>query len=352
MKAFVVGEDGCGKLLLDYPVPKPKPGEALVKVLRAAICATDLELMSGYKGGYTGVLGHEFVGTVVEINPSCAGDSNELIGKRVCGELNISCFSCGICGQGMSIARNHCSSRRVLGIIGHDGTYAEYLVLPVSNLHVVPDTVSTEAAAFVEPLAAAYRIIEQGLVKTEDRVCVVGDGKLGLLIAEVISRQKLTNKLVLVGRHLERAALLGDRVQARQVSREQTDLPSDLNEAFEVVVDVTGSPQGLQMATDLVVPMGTIVLKTTCAKPVTANTSMYVVKELKLVGSRCGPFPKALEILENGDLDVSKYITAVYPLDDVVEALAMAKTRGCLKVQLAVASSEMDSVRVREKISS
>lgn len=343
MRAYVIGPDG-GQLVDDHPVTRPKDGEALVKVLRAGICNTDLELMRGYKGGYTGVLGHEFVGVVVE-----ADSEEELVGRRVCGELNISCYHCGICKRGGSIARNHCSKRTVLGIIGHDGTYAEYLTLPIVNLHRVPDGISTEAATFVEPLAAACRIVEQGLVKTEDRVCVLGDGKLGLLIAEVLGRQGLARKPMLLGRHAARAALLGDLVESRQLSRTEIDLPADLKEVFDVVVDVTGTDMGLDLATQLVMPMGTVVLKTTCAEPCKMNTSMYVVKEINIVGSRCGPFPDAIRLLESCNLDISKYVTAVFPLAEASKALDMVKdkTKGCLKVQLAVASSEMDAVGLR-----
>lgn len=343
MRAFVVGEDGNGRSVSDHPVPKPNAGEALIKVLRAGICNTDMELMQGYKGGYTGILGHEFVGVVAD---TCGGNSH-LIGKRVCGELNVSCSHCGICKRGGTIARNHCSNRRVLGIIACDGTYAEYLTLPVTNLHVVPDSISTEAAAFVEPLAAACRIVEQGLIKRTDRVCVLGDGKLGLLIAEVMSRQDLVAKPMLLGRHAARAALIGDRVDARQLARDQQEPPADLKEAFDVVIDVTGTPAGLQMATCLVVPMGTVVLKTTCATPSTLNTSLYVVKEISLVGSRCGPFPEAIRLLEGQDFDVRKYISAVFPLAEAAEAVALARSKGSLKVQLAVASSEMEAVSRR-----
>jgi threonine dehydrogenase-like Zn-dependent dehydrogenase len=349
MGAFVIDEEGNGQFVTDHPVPKLSSGEALVKVLRAGVCATDLELMSGYKGGYTGVLGHEFVGIVEEVLAECPTQKSAFIGKRVCGELNISCGKCDIVRRGGDIARNHCRNRSVLGIIAHDGTFAEYLKLPLVNLHVVPDAVSTEAATFVEPLAAAYRIVEQGLVKCSDRVCVVGDGKLGLLIAEVLARQPQKGKLTLLGRHPERAALLGDRVEGRQLPRGQVEAPSDLQEVFDVVVDVTGAPEGLQLATSLVMPMGKIVLKTTVANSSTLNTSSLVVKEVSLIGSRCGPFPDALRMLETCDLDVSKYVSAVFPLAKANEALAMAKAKGCLKVQIAVAESEMNAVGVRQQ---
>lgn len=345
MKAFVVDADGKGVVRDDVPVPVPRDGEALVRVLRAGICNTDIELMRGYKGGFTGILGHEFVGEVV-----VASSAPEIVGKRVCGELNVSCNSCGICSRGGSLARNHCSRRSVLGILNHDGTYAEFLTLPVSNLHVVPDSISNEAAVFVEPLAAAFRVVEQGLVQPEHRVCVQGDGKLGLLVAEVLARQGFSPKPVLIGRHTDKMALLGDLVQAREASSpEESDaLVAELAGSFDVVVEATGTPLGLTSAASLVLPMGTVVLKSTCASPATIDTSPLVVRELKVVGSRCGPFPEAVALLASRDLDVQKYVSAVFPLGNADKALEMAGTRGCLKVQLAVASSEMASVSVRE----
>lgn len=336
--------DGLGALKLDRPIPTPHVGEALVRVLRAGICNTDLELLKGYKGGFTGVLGHEFVGEVTAV-----GDQVEpsLIGQRVCGELNVSCSKCYICGRGGTLARNHCSNRRVLGIINCDGTYAEYLTLPVCNLHQVPDSITTEAATFVEPLAAACRIVEQGLIQPEARVCVMGDGKLGLLCAEVVARQSLATKPVLVGRHPERAALIGDLVQSRIVDRGAKEAPEDLQGSFDVVIDATGSVEGLRLAASLTMPMGTLVLKTTCAEPASIDTSGFVVREINLVGSRCGPFPDAIKLLEAGDLDVSKYISGVFPLESVEEALEFARSKGCLKVQLAIAESELSAVGKR-----
>lgn len=337
MKAFYVGEAG-GELRTELPVPTPGPSDALVRVLRAGICNTDMELMQGYKGGYRGVLGHEFVGEVVS-----AASAPDLVGRRVCGELNISCGDCQVCERGGVPARNHCGNRRVLGIIGHDGTYAEYLTLPVVNLHVVPECVSTEAATFVEPLAAACRIVEQGVIKKEDRVCVLGDGKLGLLIAEVLSRQSLAVKLTIIGRHTSKTALLGERVTTRQLPHEG-ELPDDLRRSFDVVVDATGTPEGLRAAGEMTVALGTVVLKSTCACKATIDTSAFVVHELKIVGSRCGPFPAAIQLLAEGDLDVTKYLSEVFPLEEAARALEVARTKGTLKVQLAVARSEYHAV--------
>lgn len=334
MKAFVV-EDGVGKLRGDYPVPQPGYGEALVRVLRAGICNTDMELIKGYKGGFRGVLGHEFVGEVAS-SPSRL----DLVGRRVCGELNICCSFCRVCARGGTVARNHCLRRRVLGILNHDGTYAEYLTLPVVNLFIVPDAISTEHATFVEPLAAACRIVEQGLLQPQHRTCVLGDGKLGLLIAEVLARQGLTSKLTLLGRHAAKAALLGDAVVFHQAPADASRLDEELRQAFDVVVDATGTVEGLRTAAALSMPMGTIVLKSTCACQAPIDTSGFVVNELNIVGSRCGPFPEAIRLLEDGTLDVSKYISGVFPLDRVDEALELARSKGCLKVQIAIAPSE------------
>jgi len=343
MRAYVVTE-GRGTLRHDRPVPEPSETEALVRVLRAGICNTDLELLRGYKGGFTGILGHEFVGEVTSVGASVDA---ALVGRRVCGELNISCSDCYICARGGTLARNHCSKRSVLGILNHDGTYAEYLTLPACNLHQVPDTISTEAATFVEPLAAACRIVEQGLIKTDSRVCVLGDGKLGLLCAEVVARQSLATKPMLVGRHAERAALIGDLVDSTVMARDAVLPPEDLQGAFDVVIDATGSVEGLRIAAALTIPMGTLVLKTTCAEPVSVDTSGFVVRELNIVGSRCGPFPDAIELLESGDLDVSKYVSGVFPLEAVEEALEFSRSKGCLKVQLAIASTELGAVGKR-----
>lgn len=340
MRAYVVGQDG-GMLVHDHPMPEPTQTEALVRVLRAGICNTDFELLRGYKGGFRGILGHEFVGEVTSVG---AGVDAALVGRRVCGELNISCSACRVCGRGGTLARNHCLKRSVLGILNHDGTYAEYLTLPVCNLHLVPDSISTEAATFVEPLAAACRIVEQGLIRPESMVCVLGDGKLGLLCAEVVARQNLATKPMLVGRHAERAALLGDIVDSTIMERDAVLPPEALQGAFDVVIDATGSVAGLKIAAALTMPMGTLVLKTTCAEPTSIDTSGFVVRELNLVGSRCGPFPDAIKLLESGDLDVSKYVSAVFPLEAVEEALQLARSKGCLKVQLAIASSELSAV--------
>jgi threonine dehydrogenase-like Zn-dependent dehydrogenase len=353
MRAFVVGADGKGKLQR-IPTPVPAPGEVLIKVLRAGVCNTDLEILQGYMG-FQGVLGHEFVGRVVAVGVgSPAGSAaHALLGKRVCGDINLPCrdaASCKVCAAGGVRLRNHCPSRTVLGILNRNGTYADYMTLPAVNCHAVPDNVSDAAAAFCEPLAAAYRIVEQGLLRDGDRVCVLGDGKLGLLVAEVIGREseRLGCRPVLYGKHTEKMELLGNLVDTRSAARDGgsevgaasgAPLPADAK--FDVVVDCTGSPQGLATAAGLCCPLGTVVLKSTCACGDRFNPAPFVIDELRIVGSRCGPMPPAVELLasshESGAkqrLKVEKYLTRAFPFDDVEEALALAATKGTLKVQL------------------
>lgn len=247
----------------------------------AGVCNTDLEIMKGYMG-FAGTLGHEFVGEVVE----CASRP-DLVDKRVVGEINLACCgdSCATCSGGGVAARNHCRTRTVLGILGKNGTHAEFLTLPVRNLHVVPDKVSTANAAFAEPLAAAFRIVEQGVVRPGDKVCVVGDGKLGLLCAMVLARHAAkvdgSHAPVLVGRHPEKMELAGKSVA--RVVESDADAMAPLVKTFDVVVDATGSPTGIELAQRLCKPLGTIVLKSTCAAGAEFNTAPYVIDELRCV---------------------------------------------------------------------
>jgi len=321
-------------------LPSPAAGEALVRVLIAGICNTDLEIMKGYMG-FAGVVGHEFVG-LCEIAP--AGHEH-LVGRRVVGEINLACrqSSCFTCARCDDRSRNHCPTRTVLGILNKDGTYAQYLTLPAVNLHVVPDGVSTQNAAFAEPLAAAFRVVEQVLVKAGDRVAIVGDGKLGLLIAEVLGRHVMSAgrredgeaspPLVLFGRHADKMALLSAAAQV-ETALADSALPGRAA-SFDVVVDATGSPAGLDLSRQLCRPMGTLVLKSTCAAGTDFNTAPFVIDELRVVGSRCGPFEPALELMANG-LDLTGLITATYSLDQAAEAVARAGTKGTMKVQLRV----------------
>ncbi|MGQ9466732.1 MAG: MDR/zinc-dependent alcohol dehydrogenase-like family protein [Anaerolineae bacterium] len=302
----------------DYPRPVPPPGEALVRVRLAGICNTDLEIVRGYMG-FRGVLGHEFVGVVEE----CAGP--DLVGRRVVGEINASCGDCPFCRAGMP---THCPHRTTLGIMGRDGAFAEYLTLPVRNLHAVPDTIADEEAVFTEPLAAALEIMEQVHLRPTDRVVVLGDGKLGLLVAQALA---LTGcDLLTVGRHREKLAVLARRGIPTALESEVEGLTAD------VVVECTGKPEGFAAARRILRPRGTLVLKSTYHGRVEADLTGLVVDEITLVGSRCGPFPPALRLLQYGWVDVRALVSATYPLAQGVEAFARAAEPGVLKVLLRV----------------
>ncbi len=301
----------------DVPIPDPPEGESLVRVLRAGICSTDLELLRGYYP-FTGVLGHEFVG-VVEAGP------DNLEGRRVVGEINATCGECSNCVAGRS---NHCSHRTVLGIAGRNGAFAEYLTLPTSNLHVVPDNVTTEAATFTEPLAAALRIGEQIGFSTNTRVLVVGDGRLGQLVAQTLS---LTGcELLVLGNHPEKLAILSNRGIETQLSKH-----ADLEE-FDIAVECTGNASGFAIARAALRPQGRLVMKSTYVGDLAIDAAAVVVNELHLIGSRCGPFAPALELLADGAVDVEPLVCARYPLTEGVAALEHAQRPSVLKVLLEV----------------
>ena len=308
-------EDRSLRVREDVP-PPAAAGEAVVRVLRSGICNTDLELLRGYYP-FAGVPGHEFVG-VVESSPAPSW-----IGKRVVGEINAVCGTCRACLAGR---RSHCESRTVLGIVSRPGAHAEKLALPVENLHEVPPGVGDEEAVFTEPLAAALEIQEQVRVTAADRVLVVGDGKLGNLIAQTLS---LTGcELRVVGRHQAKRALLEARgittIDPTQVAAGQSD----------VVVECTGNPEGFDLARKAVRPRGTLVLKSTYAGDARVNFSSIVVDEITLVGSRCGPFAPALDLLARGRIDVRSLIQARYSLAEAPAAFEHAARSGVLKVLL------------------
>lgn len=297
------------------PVPEPPAGEALVRVLQAGICNTDLELLRGYYP-YTGILGHEFVG-VVEQGPA------HLVGQRVVGEINASCGNCRFCNSGQP---THCENRTVLGIVNRHGAFAEYLSLPSQNLHPVPDNVSTDAATFTEPIAAAFEIQQQVPVNPQHHVLVVGDGKLGQLVAQTLA---LTGcNLFVIGRHLEKLANL----EARGISVGFADTLH--NSAFDIAVECTGNPEGFAIARRALRPRGILVLKSTYAGNLTLDMSSLVVDEITLIGSRCGPFDIALAALSQNQIDVSPLIHARYPLDEAISAFEQAQQKGVLKVLL------------------
>lgn len=304
------------------PVPAPAPDEALVRVTRAGICNTDLEIIRGYYP-FHGTLGHEFVG-VVE-----AAADGQLVGRRVVADINAACHQCTECLAGNP---HHCRRRTALGIKGHDGAFAEYLTVPVENLVLVPDDLPDDAAVFAEPLAAALEIQEQVSLDPGLEVAVVGDGKLGLLITLSLAQAGLA--VTLVGHHPERAAGLDlDAVDYLQAPPERT---------FPVVVEATGSPAGFDDALALTAPRGVLVLKSTYKAPLTFNPAPLVVNEITLVGSRCGPMAKAIALLAAGKIDPTALIEATYGLDDGVEAVGRANARGTLKVLLSMGKAEPD----------
>jgi 2-desacetyl-2-hydroxyethyl bacteriochlorophyllide A dehydrogenase len=300
--------------LRDRSVPA-RPDECLVRVSLAGICGTDLEILAGY-AGFSGIPGHEFVG-VVEHAPDADAD---WLGKRVVGEINIGCGSCGFCRDGV---KEHCTSRTVVGIRGRDGAFADYVSLPAVNLHAVPDAVSDEAAVFVEPLAAACRVVEQLAGQpSSTNVAVIGDGRLGLLASQVLVRSGA--RVSIFGRHEEKLRLArkwGAETPQHAAGRE-----------FDVVVEATGRPAGLETALSLVRPRGTIVLKSTVHGTAPISTTPIVVDEVTLIGSRCGPFPTALDLLTSGTIEVAPLISARYPLTEWRQAFDAART--CLKVLL------------------
>ncbi|MGB9776304.1 MAG: MDR/zinc-dependent alcohol dehydrogenase-like family protein [Anaerolineae bacterium] len=310
----------------EYPRPIPPPGEALVRVRLAGICNTDLEIVRGYMG-FRGVLGHEFVGTVEECpagrEARSEAECRTLLGQRVVGEINAYCGECPTCRAGRP---THCPHRTTLGIWGRDGAFAEYLTLPLRNLHIVPDGISDEEAVFTEPLAAALEILEQVHLRPTDRVVILGDGKLGLLVAQVLA---LTGcDLIAVGHHREKLAILARRGIPTALESEAEGLEAD------VVVECTGRPEGFAAARRILRPRGTLVLKSTYHGRGEADLTGLVVDEITLVGSRCGPFPPALRLLERGLVDVRSLVSATYPLTQGVEAFARAAEPGVLKVLL------------------
>lgn len=312
----IVFDKRC-EYVTDLPTPKPKAGEALIRVSLAGVCATDLELVKGYMG-FKGVLGHEFCGIVVE-----AADS-KLVNKRVASEINIGCNRCAWCAKG---GRNHCPQRTVLGILNKDGVFAEYVTLPLENLHILPDAISDEEAVFIEPLAAAFEIAQQIDVQGKD-VCVLGDGRLGLLCGQALVLSGCS--LTVIGRHPEKLAIL-----ERRGIKTRLDIEG-IKKTFDVVVDCTGSDAGFNDALSLVRPRGTIILKTTVAHRHEINLNQLVIDEITVIGSRCGPFKPAIEALADKHVDVTSLIAKTFSIEDGVEALEYAGRKGVMKVLIKI----------------
>ncbi|MGD1278368.1 MAG: alcohol dehydrogenase catalytic domain-containing protein [Tepidisphaeraceae bacterium] len=309
-----------------HPDPAAADGDALLRVRQAGICATDLEITRGYMG-FSGVLGHEFVAEVI------SAANRDLVGQRVVGEINVVCGRCDLCLSGLS---SHCRNRSVLGLLKHDGVFADYARLPSANLHVVPPSVDDDTAVFVEPLAAAFQILKQ--IKLDGKtdgsrarkwVTVLGDGRLGLLVAQVL--RNAGSPVRVIGRHPEKLALC-EKWQIR--SRPVADIVPRHDQ--DVVVDCTGNPAGFELAMQMVRPRGTIVLKSTVAASKPMNLAPLVVDEISVIGSRCGPFREAIRALAEKEIDVASLIHRRMRLEQGVEALDLAARPGILKVLLTM----------------
>ena len=311
--------DGTVARVVDQPRPAPQSGMALVRVRLAGICNTDLELTRGYMS-FRGVLGHEFVGTVEDGPP-------EWRHLRVVGEINFGCGGCPLCVRGL---QRHCPTRRVMGILDADGAFAEFVAVPLANLHVVADTIPDDAAVFTEPLAAACEILEQVHVRPGTDSVVLGDGKLGLLVAQVLHQAGAC--VLAVGKHEDKLGVLRQRGIATVTLQNWSGAAADL------VVEASGSPAAFATAVKATRPRGTLVLKSTCASETQLNLAPLVINEVTVVGSRCGSFPPALRALATGSIDVRSLISERLPLSQGVQALQRAASPSVLKVLLEVST--------------
>jgi threonine dehydrogenase-like Zn-dependent dehydrogenase len=324
-----------GKLRLKKtPAPKLRAGWALVRVRLTGICNTDVQILRGYHN-FRGTPGHEFVGEVVEVAGVSAGLRKKWLWRRVCGEINISCKAlgrrpvCDFCRRGL---KTHCANRTVLGILGQPGAYAEYLTLPLENLHVVPDAVGDEQAVFVEPLAAACEILEQVDAKKFREAAVLGDGKLAQLIAMVL--RTAIPRVVMYGKHAKKLAVARRAgIATKRVRGDAADLKR-VKETFRLVVEATGSPTGFALAVQMTEARGTLVLKSTFHGSAAVETWPIVVKEIAVIGSRCGPFAKAIALLKTKAVDPTALITKSFPLSEAAAAIRYAQERGVMKVIL------------------
>jgi len=325
-----------GKKLTEVqkPIPKLGPGWALVRVRLAGICNTDVEILRGYHA-FRGTPGHEFVGEVADVTGVPAATRKRWIGKRVAGEINVACAAygfrpvCDYCKRGL---KAHCARRTVLGIVAHDGAFAEYLTLPLENLHLVPTSVSDEKAVFIEPLAAACQILDQLDIRKFPKTAVLGDGKLAQLIAMVL--KAAGSRVVLYGKHASKLALARRAgVATKQVRGDASDL-TRVKDGFRLVVEATGSPTGLTLAQGMTEPRGTVLLKSTFHGAAPVETWPIVVKEITVVGSRCGPFAKAIALLRSGKVDPRPLITRTFALKDASAAIEHAQKPGVMKVLL------------------
>ncbi len=316
------------------PLPKLRPGWALVRVRLAGICNTDVEILRGYHA-FRGTPGHEFVGEVVDVRGVSGSLKKKWVGRRVVGEINVSCSayryrpSCAFCRRGL---KTHCARRTVLGIVAHDGAFAEYLTLPVENLYAIPDSVSDEQAVFVEPLAAACEILEQVNIKQFREAAVLGDGKLAQLIALVL--RTAVPRVVMYGKHEEKLALARRAgIEIKKVRGDDSDL-KHIKKSYGLLVEATGSPSGFALAQHMTEPRGTLVLKSTFHGAAPIETWPIVVKELTIVGSRCGPIARAIALLRSGKVDPTPLITRTFALKETPTAIHFAQESGVMKVLL------------------
>ncbi len=333
MKAVVFNKNGL-QLVDDYPGPALKEGEALVRVAIAGICGTDLEILAGYKG-YEGVMGHELCGVIEEIKARNSAENTALdyarleVGSRVVGEINCGCGSCSYCLRGL---KSHCLRRSAIGITGRDGCMAEYVALPLENLHPVPDPVSDEEAVFTEPLAAAFEITEQVHINPTDRILVLGDGSLGILSALVLNLNQAD--VVLVGKYPEKLDVAAGQ-EVKTILLEDLSKLKEVNDlSWDLVVEATGSLDGFELACRLVKPRGKVVLKSTVAGKAELNLTPLVLNEITVVGSRCGPFVPALKALEKKAIDVKPLISGIYGYGKTLDAFKLCRENASLKVLL------------------
>jgi threonine dehydrogenase-like Zn-dependent dehydrogenase len=330
--------------VVDMPPPALKKGEALVRVRMAGLCNTDIEIIKGYMG-YRGILGHEFVGDVVKC------EAPEWMGRRVVGEINAGCGKCDWCKQGLS---RHCPNRTVVGIFGRPGAFAEYVALPMANLHKIPKDMSDETAVFAEPVAACFEILDQVKIGKQDKVAVIGDGKLGALAAQVLAGAapetillgKHDNKLRRLKKIFRTGIIHGSGARPRALSGEinnsgvgqcqikTSKYTTQKPGSFDVVVECSGSPSGLAAATALVRPRGVLVLKSTYHEKPILDTSVWVVNEITVVGSRCGRFEPALAALRGGHVNPLPLIDKVFPAEQALHAFEAAQAPGVFKVLL------------------
>jgi threonine dehydrogenase-like Zn-dependent dehydrogenase len=337
---------------MEKPLPTLLPNWALIKVRLAGICNTDVEILRGYHD-FRGIPGHEFVGEVVSVGdggdptPAIKRERSRWIGRRVTGEINVACAAyghkpvCEFCLRGL---KTHCARRTVLGIVNHDGAFAEYLALPIENLHETPNFVPDEQSVFVEPLAAACEVLDQIDVKQFRAAAVLGDGKLAQLIARVLKTE--IPRVVMYGKHEKKLEMVnstgnGDtkklprtaRIETMQVAGADADLKK-VKENFALVVEATGSPTGLALAQQMTEPRGTLVLKSTFHGAAPVEIWPIVVKELTVIGSRCGPFAKAMRLLREAKVNPSPLVTRTFPLSEAPAAMAYAQEKDVMKVLL------------------